>query len=355
MHQNSVLGHEQVIERFAQSLKSNRLANTWLMVGPDGIGKRLTTMWLAKCMLCEKTPANELVACEECSACQQVDALTHPDLLLVEKPADKNLIPVELFIGTREKRMRAGLCHDIAMKPFRGGRRIAIIDDADFLNQEGANCLLKTLEEPPAFAIIFLISSGEHRQLPTIRSRSQIVRFQPLPPEQIQEVLEKKALVPEGHSSRELAMACDGSLQLALKLADPETLDFRRDWLEQLATLDPGADDFFESIGTFVDAAGKDSAAKRLRLQLVADLASRFYRHVMMQLCEQPVVADETMARCVTIAAERWPGGDAETAARCVERCGEVAGQIRANANQALVIEAWLCDLGRLARGEITV
>ncbi len=104
-----------------------------------------------------------------------------------------------------------------------------------------------------------------------------------------------------------------------------------------------------------MDAAGKDSAAKRLRLQLVADLASRFYRHVMMQLCEQPVVADETMARCVTIAAERWPGGDAETAARCVERCGEVASQIRANANQALVIEAWLCDLGRLARGEITV
>ena len=76
--------------------------------------------------------------------------------------------------------MREGLCHDIALKPFRGGRKIAIIDDADYLNQEGANCLLKTLEEPPEKSVIILIGTSQQRQLPTIRSRCQIVRFAPL-------------------------------------------------------------------------------------------------------------------------------------------------------------------------------
>lgn len=354
MNPNSVLGHEQVLDRFAFGLKNNRLAHTWLFVGPNGIGKRLTALWLAKCLLCEQSASDELTACEVCAACQQVDARTHPDLLCVEKPVDKNFIPVELFIGTREKRMRAGLCHDIAMKPFRGGKRIAIIDDADFLNQEGANCLLKTLEEPPAFAVIFLISSGEHRQLPTIRSRSQVVRFSALNPADVETILQKKQLVPEGRSAHELALACDGSLQLALQIADPEILDFRRSWLEQLASLDPGSDDFFESISSFVDAAGKDSAAKRQRLRLVAELANRFYRNLMMQLCDQPFIGDETMARCVVGAAERW-SQSAEVAAQCIERCEAVSDQVRANANQALTIEAWLSDLGRIVRGEITV
>ena len=347
------MGHEQVMERFAFGLQNNRLANTWLFVGPNGIGKRLTALWLAKCLLCEQSSDDQLTACDLCPACQQVEARTHPDLLLIEKPADKNFIPVELFIGTRDKRMRAGLCHDIAMKPFRGGKRVAIIDDADFLNQEGANCLLKTLEEPPAFAIIFLISSSEHRQLPTIRSRSQVVRFKALTPEDVETILQKKQLVPEGHSAHELSLACDGSLQLALQIADPEILEFRRSWLEQLASLDPGADDFFESITSFVDGAGKDSAAKRQRLRVVAEFASRFYRNLMMQLCDQPFIGDETMARSVVTGAEKWSQG-AEAAAHCIDRCEAVSDHVRANANQALVIESWLSDLGRLVRGEAT-
>jgi len=66
-----------------------------------------------------------------------------------------------LFIGPKEKRHRQGLCHDIGLKPFSGNRKVAIIDDADFLNVEGANCLLKTLEEPPANSLLILIGTSE--------------------------------------------------------------------------------------------------------------------------------------------------------------------------------------------------
>ena len=100
----------------------------------------------ARTLLCETKPDSSLESCGRCSVCRQVDAETHPDLEIISKPADKSFIPVELFIGDRDHRMREGLCHRIAMKPFGGGRKIAVIDDADFLNQEGANCLLKTLE-----------------------------------------------------------------------------------------------------------------------------------------------------------------------------------------------------------------
>lgn len=354
MNPSSVTGHQEVLDRFAHWIRSDRLASTYLLVGPQGIGKRVVATWLAKALLCESTPSDQLEACDECSSCRQVDALTHPDFLVVQKPEDKNFVPVELLIGAREKRMRAGLCHDIAMKPFRGGRRIAILDDADFLNQEGANCLLKTLEEPPGAAVIFLIASSEHRQLPTIRSRSQIVRFQPLKPSEIESVLVGKQLLPEGVSASELSLACSGSLQMALELANPETMEFRRGWLEQLASLDPGADDFFENIGSFVDAAGKEGAAKRKRLRLVAEIASWFYRHVMVSLCGQDILADETMAGNVRLAVERWPA-DAESAAGCVDRCALVNEQVAANANQALLIESLLCDLGRLVRGEMLV
>jgi hypothetical protein len=176
----SLYGHDRAIEQFRRAVRRGRLASTFLLVGPDGVGKRTFALKLAQSLLCERTPEAELGGCGVCPACQQVAALTHPDVRLVAKPADRSFIPIELFIGDREHRLREGLCHDIALKPFRGGRKVAIIDDADCLNQEGANCLLKTLEEPPPRSVLMLIGTSEQRQLPTIRSRCQIVRFLPL-------------------------------------------------------------------------------------------------------------------------------------------------------------------------------
>ena len=99
------------------------------------------------------------------------------NLILIEKPADKSTIPLAAFLGDDSRRMREGLCHDIALKPFMGGRKVAIIDDADYLNEESANCLLKTLEEPPPNSLLILIGTSADKQLPTILSRSQIVPF----------------------------------------------------------------------------------------------------------------------------------------------------------------------------------
>lgn len=197
---SEIKGHDEIVERFRRAIARNRLASTFLFVGPTGIGKMMFARELAKALLCEHHRETELLACDACPACQQVAADSHPDLDIVSKPDDKSVIPVDLLIGDADHRRREGLCHNLALKPFRGGRRIAIIDDADCLNQEGANCLLKTLEEPPARSVIILISASEQKQLPTIRSRCQVVRFRPLANDVIATLLmagEEEVVSPE--------------------------------------------------------------------------------------------------------------------------------------------------------------
>src|SRR5581483_1510034 len=130
--------------------------------------------------------------------------------------ADRSSIPLALLIGDDAPRMREGLCHDIALKPFMGGRKVAIIDDADALNEEGANCLLKTLEEPPARSVLILIGTSTDKQLPTIRSRCQIVRFGGLEPNTIAEIVASRGLIADVHQARRLAEFSEGSIERAL-------------------------------------------------------------------------------------------------------------------------------------------
>ncbi|HEX3870318.1 MAG TPA: AAA family ATPase, partial [Pirellulales bacterium] len=136
-------GHDAVVEQFRRAIARGRLASTYLFVGPAGIGKRTFALKLAQTLLCRANSADDMSPCGRCEACVQVAAGTYPDVLTVGKPEDRNEIPIEAMVGRRERRMQEGLCHDLWQKPLPGSRRIAIIDDADALNEESANSLLK--------------------------------------------------------------------------------------------------------------------------------------------------------------------------------------------------------------------
>ncbi|NLF70807.1 MAG: DNA polymerase III subunit [Candidatus Anammoximicrobium sp.] len=342
-------GHDLLVDQFRQTLRRGRLASTFLFIGPAGIGKRTFALKLAQSLLCEVARAEDLQPCGHCPACQQVATGTHPDLLLVAKPEDRSFIPVELFIGDREHRMREGLCHDIALKPFRGGRKIAVIDDADFLNQEGANCLLKTLEEPPPKSLIILIGTSEQKQLPTIRSRSQIVRFRPLPQDTIERLLISQGLVPDPQTATRLAALSEGSVQRALDLADPQLDEFREGLLSHLSQPDANAIEFAKGVGPFVDQAGKEAPPRRARMIQLFGLAAEFYRQLMRALAGLPIEGDDVLVRAVRAGHAVWPG-DEEAAAACLERCLEAQSQVLANANQATLIDCWVDDLATITR-----
>ncbi len=359
MSWSEILNHDSVVERFRKNVSRGRLASTYLFVGPSGIGKRTFALKLAEALLCETNSEIDLDPCGQCPACLQVRAATHPDLILVSKPDGKNFIPVETFIGDREHRRQVGLVHDIGLKPFRGGRKIAIIDDADFLNQESANSLLKTLEEPPPKSLLILIGTSAQKQLSTIVSRSQLVRFNPLTNDNVAELLSRKQLVGDEVNLDDLVRASQGSLEMAAKLSSAEAFEFRNGLFDQLSTLDPAADEYAKTISTFVDGVGKDAAAKRQRTILIGEFAISFFRQLVNRIaCNHTtgeIKFDQAIERTRNSLTQLDVNKQCMAAAECIEKTIEMQKQISANANIANVNAVWLRDLRKVLRNEPAV
>ncbi len=347
MQWEELVGHQQQFEWFRTAIQSNRLASSFLFVGPDGIGKRTFARLLAKSLLCKHGAGSSLRPCNECEDCAQVEAHTHPDLIEVAKPADKAFVPIELLIGERESRMREGLCHDISLRPYSGSKKIAILDDADALNTEGANCLLKTLEEPPADSLLILIGTSLQRQLPTIRSRCQAIIFRPLQAEQLSALLLRNGVVDSEALARELAGHCGGSLSEASLQLDPEVRDFRQSLLKLLAAQPLAMAELSKSCGAQVDAAGKDAKVRRERLKLLFRMTASFYRAIVLLQCSatsQLRIEDADLLHSAQLANRHWTRG-AQGAIDCWKRCLLAIEQVDRNANQASLLEAWSAEL----------
>ena len=345
-------GHQTVLEQFRQALARGRLASTFLLVGPPGIGKRMFALRLAQALLCERRPEELLDPCGECPSCHQVVAGTHPDVQLLAKPADKAFIPVELLIGDKEHRMREGLCYNISLKAYSGRRKIAIIDDADYFNKEGANCLLKTLEEPPPGSVLILIGTSEQRQLPTIRSRCQVVRFSPLAESDVAAILLEQGLCPDAAAAERAARTSGGSVERAAQWCDESLVEFRGALLGLLSQRELDHAEAARLVSQFVETAGKEAAAKRARLKLAVSLAEEFYREAMItqaRRASEGATAHDAQLHSALKSALRWLPGE-EAAAACLDVCLDAVAHIDANANQATLIDWWLDELAAAAR-----
>jgi DNA polymerase III subunit delta' len=338
---HGILGHDDVVEQFRRTLERDRLASTYLFVGPPGIGKRRFALALAQGLLCTENDGRTVEACGRCQSCRLLAAGNHPDLELVGLPPDKAALPISLFVGDKDHRHQEGLCHRISLKPFLGRRKIAIIDDADHFNQESANCLLKTLEEPPPDSLLILIGTSPSRQLPTIRSRAQVVRFRPLEPEALRQILLDERIA-EGDLAAELANTSDGSVQRAVELATADLWEFR-ELLERLARPRWDAVETGKWVLDFVQAAGSEAAVRRHRLRLVIGFAIDYYQAQLRAgavALTQPQQSDFSRP---SILASR------PLLAR-LEACLAALEQVDRNANLALVVSYWVVSLARPAR-----
>lgn len=354
---DSFLGNRNIIEQFQRAAANRRIGGSYLFVGPDGVGKKTFAFLLAQCLLCESSSAEDLTACGTCPGCQQVIARSHPDLDYVCKPKDKATFPLDILIGDKEVRMQEGLCHRISLKPFSGGRKVAIIDDADTFRHEAANCLLKTLEEPPKNSVIILLGSSDQKQLPTIRSRCQTIRFGPLEQEHIKLLLRNSELDIEESFLDQLSALSEGSLERAMLLSDPSMANVREMIFMQLAKGNTFETEFAKEIIGFVEAAGKDAALKRDRIRLCADWAISYFRNLINRSvnADHPI-EETTLSDAVDAGLANWnranPPEKTELMGDCLERCVDVYAHVAANANQATLIECWLSDLGNIFRGK---
>ncbi|HEY1064636.1 MAG TPA: DNA polymerase III subunit, partial [Pirellulales bacterium] len=342
-------GHDDVVEQFRTALTRGRLASTFLFVGPEGVGKRAFAQRFAQTLLCLRVAPEAMAPCGECHGCRQVLSGSHPDLIAVSKPDDRAFIPLSLLIGDKDARGREGLCHAVSMRPMMGTRKVAIVDDADFFNDEGANSLLKTLEEPPPNSVMILISQGLERQLPTIRSRSQIVRFRPLPQNVVERLLVSSEIGRPEDAPR-LARYSEGSLGRARELADPELWAFRKTLLGKLPMrlLDGVA--LAKETVSFAEQAGKESQARRARLRQVVEFAAEFFREVIRASAGSASTPDDDLRAAVAQAKGQWIDFDA--AASALERCLETLSHIGRNVNQTTLVECWWDDLSRIAASQ---
>ncbi|HYT92887.1 MAG TPA: DNA polymerase III subunit delta' [Gemmataceae bacterium] len=335
-----VRGHEAQIEAFERAVRRGRLAHAYLFAGPPGVGKRLFARELARALLCEGKAHGPqpvgLNACDHCTACALVDANTHPDFFAVARPEGSNELPIEVM---RE------LCRGFALTSSRGRGKVCVLDDADDLNDASANCFLKTLEEPPPRSVFILVGTGSERQLPTIVSRCQVVRFAPLPEATVTEILQGQEL-PDTALIPRLARLAGGSPGQALALAEPALWVFRRQLLEKLLRPQPDTVALSRDWMHFVEEAGKESGLQRRRAALVLRLLIEFFKDALaVSLGATPKLAEPEEAQRLQGLTGRL---SAEQMVALLERCLEADQQIDRYVQLVLVIEGLLDALGRL-------
>lgn len=210
-------GNSSLLDTLRKQLQSGRLPHSLLFAGPEGVGKRMLALFLAKAVNCQRTGGIDF--CGECTNCRKIDAGAHPDLREIEP--DGQFIKID---QTRE------LSREVFFTPFEARRRFFLINQAERLKIEAANSLLKTLEEPPGTSHLILMSTRPEELLNTIRSRCQMYRFCPLPPSVTERLLREKSDVSPEQLPL-LARLCEGSVGRALSLDLDQYLEQRDEML----------------------------------------------------------------------------------------------------------------------------
>src|SRR5262245_7021912 len=331
-----IRGHDKMVDAFTQAWRRGRLAHAYLFAGPEGVGKRLFAGELAKALLCESPPKDRLEACDACAACTLVDANTHPDFFTVARPEDKNEIPIELM---RE------LCRGFTLKSARGHGKVAVVDDADDLNAESANCFLKTLEEPPPRSVFILVGTSADRQLPTVRSRCQVVRFAPLSEPALLDLVKAQG-VDDAKQLRRLARLANGSPGQAMALADPALWKFRQVLLDGLSQPQPDTVGLSSAWVKFVEEAGKDTAQQRPRAALILRLLVEFLKDALaVRTGAARIRGEPEDANLFDAFTRRIPE---EQILHMLDRCLEAEVQLDRYVQITLVLEGLLDALGQL-------
>ena len=210
-----IIGHEKITAYLIKSLKNHKLAHAYLFLGQPNLGKRTLALNFIQSILCHSQPSqNGNIPCQICSLCRQFLTGQYSDYYEINKESDKKYISIEQIRDLR---------HKLSLKS--NSYKFALISEAENLTTEASNSFLKTLEEPTAKTLIFIISSNEESVPKTIISRCQIIRFNTVPFATISQSLRQKYEISPS-SANQIVQLSQGRPGLALKLA--ESPDFFR-------------------------------------------------------------------------------------------------------------------------------
>ena len=320
-----LIGHAERTQRLRAAARRGP-AHAYLLHGPEGVGKRAIADAFAAFLLCEQ--AND-DACDTCRQCTRTRAGTHPDLHVVIREEDRRDIRIE--------QVRA-LVRWLTLRPMMANRKVAIIDGAHLLNEQGQNALLKTLEEPPGAGVVVLVATRRSQLLPTVRSRCQAIGIDPLPRGEIERALRARG-VPAADAVV-LAAQAEGSLGRALTLVGPEHAALRQRVLDVLGTL---GDRSAHELSALAQELGRGTPGPAL------DVALGWYRDLLAHSCGVPGIAGRHPDLTATLA--RSAGRTTtEIVLRQLERLCDTILALERNANRILAVETMLLALRRLDR-----
>jgi DNA polymerase III subunit delta' len=355
----SILGHREIATRLLAELHS-RPSHAYLFSGPRGVGKALVATSLVHAMMCERSPGENFCCatgrcpirlapqtertrarrgdadtprCECCSACVQIASGVHPDFTYISLPPGRSEVSID---QVREMIVRLGT------RPSRAPVQMAIVDDAETLGPPAQNALLKTLEEPPGHAIIFMITSSERALLDTIRSRMRTVRFPGLQPADLETILASHGVTDSARAGA-LALLARGSAANAIAHAGGDEPPMA-ELLDQLGTAE--SIDFARANSIAQQFfANRDAAADNF--ELLARLLEEILCYKLLRTGLEAVPA-ESRSKMITLA-DRFA---VDAVVKCIDAAVRGKDAIEQNANPRLQGENWWSIAGRAMRGE---
>lgn len=259
----SIIGQEQIKEHLKNALFTGKVSHAYIINGERFSGKEYIAKIFAMALQCEKGGTEP---CQECHSCKQALSGNQPDIIRVthEKPGS---------IGVDD--IRAQINGDIAIKPYSSSRKIYIVNEAEKMTVQAQNALLKTLEEPPAYAVILLLTTNVNVMLPTILSRCVILNMKPVADDLVKKFLMEEMQVPDYKADVCVAFA-RGNIGKAKQLASSE--DFEKVKEEALSLLKYVQDmDITEMI-----AAIKKISEYKMDVNDYLDILSIWYRDVLL-------------------------------------------------------------------------
>lgn len=257
-----VVGHESIIGHFKSSIEQGKVAHAYLIHGEKGTGKKMLAGLFAKTLQCETGGTDP---CGTCRSCIQCDSGNQPDIIWVthEKPT---VISVD--------DIREQVNNDIIIKPYSSRYKIYIIPEAELMNPQAQNALLKTIEEPPEYAIIMLLTNNLDKMLPTILSRCITLNLKPVGELDMMEYLSRMG-IPQAKAKFCVGFAF-GNLGKAVRLATSEEYnEIKHDCVQILKDINR------MEIYDLIDAVKKMSKYK-LDIYDYLDIMMMWYRDILM-------------------------------------------------------------------------
>ncbi len=325
----NVIGQPRAVELLRHSLDRGRIAHAYLFAGQPHVGKTTLAINLAQAMNCEQ----EARPCGQCGACLRIAAGKHADVQVIGRLSDNSSGEAgprkEIGIGQIRELQQAAV-----LQPYEGKHRVFIIDGAEYLNEESANCLLKTLEEPPPSVLIILLAANDARLLPTIISRCQRVELHPVSVNTIeQELIEHRLIEPD--KAKTLSRLCRGGIGWAISASLDDSLlqerSLRLNELQEIAAVSLDRRfDFANKLASQFNR-NRDSAEEVLRLWL------EWWRDLMLvrEGCAELITNVDQEAALVRNS-EYYSLSEIR---HFIEAIRAALGQLEQNANPRLVLE----------------